>query len=206
MFYQTSPNAYLKLLQIYWIGPLLGSLLASGFYKLIKALEYETANPGQDFDENETKLFDPERDVDRPMVNLVAPGSISDKAGPSRPISGDTLGGFRREEIPLEQIRTSRSGRNSATPPPLKGGRRGSSPLTPVVKESQTLAAGDTSGSGSGEDIVHGGAHHSETANRLDPRITGGIAAPQTYRAGLDAEAEHQVFAPLASHKPGPAR
>lgn len=33
---------------IYWVGPLLGSCLAAGFYKLIKALEYETANPDQD--------------------------------------------------------------------------------------------------------------------------------------------------------------
>ncbi|KAI3321715.1 aquaporin-like protein [Xylariaceae sp. AK1471] len=35
---------------IYFLGPILGALLASGFYKLIKILEYETANPGQDHD------------------------------------------------------------------------------------------------------------------------------------------------------------
>ncbi|KAI1077303.1 aquaporin-like protein [Whalleya microplaca] len=33
---------------IYWVGPLLGSLLASAFYIAIKALEYETVNPEQD--------------------------------------------------------------------------------------------------------------------------------------------------------------
>src|SRR3982751_198700 len=33
---------------IYWIGPILGALLASGFYMFIKALEYETVNPEQD--------------------------------------------------------------------------------------------------------------------------------------------------------------
>jgi aquaporin related protein len=33
---------------LYWVGPILGSLLASAFYKFIKMLEYETANPGQD--------------------------------------------------------------------------------------------------------------------------------------------------------------
>jgi len=33
---------------IYWVGPFLGSLLAASFYKFIKVLEYETANPGQD--------------------------------------------------------------------------------------------------------------------------------------------------------------
>lgn len=35
---------------IYWVGPILGSIVAAGFYKFIKALEYETANPGQDMD------------------------------------------------------------------------------------------------------------------------------------------------------------
>jgi aquaporin related protein len=35
---------------IYWLGPMLGSLVAAGFYKFIKALEYETANPDQDAD------------------------------------------------------------------------------------------------------------------------------------------------------------
>ncbi|KAK7757135.1 Aquaporin-1 [Diatrype stigma] len=33
---------------IYWLGPILGALVASGFYVLIKALEYETVNPEQD--------------------------------------------------------------------------------------------------------------------------------------------------------------
>ena len=32
------------------MGPILGALLAAGFYKFIKVLEYETANPGQDAD------------------------------------------------------------------------------------------------------------------------------------------------------------
>jgi aquaporin related protein len=36
---------------IYWVGPFLGALLASGFYKFIKMLEYETVNPGQDADQ-----------------------------------------------------------------------------------------------------------------------------------------------------------
>ncbi|KAE9994711.1 hypothetical protein Vi05172_g10522 [Venturia inaequalis] len=35
---------------IYWLGPALGSLVAVAFYALIKALEYELANPGQDSD------------------------------------------------------------------------------------------------------------------------------------------------------------
>ncbi|KAH8162203.1 hypothetical protein CIB48_g6052 [Xylaria polymorpha] len=35
---------------IYFIGPILGALVAAGFYKFIKVLEYETVNPGQDDD------------------------------------------------------------------------------------------------------------------------------------------------------------
>lgn len=33
---------------IYWVGPVLGALLASGYYKFIKMYHYEEANPGQD--------------------------------------------------------------------------------------------------------------------------------------------------------------
>jgi hypothetical protein len=44
---------------IYWLGPALGSILAVGFYRFIKFLEYQTANPGQDFDEHEHELFNP---------------------------------------------------------------------------------------------------------------------------------------------------
>lgn len=33
---------------IYWLGPVLGALLASGYYRMAKALNYTQANPGQD--------------------------------------------------------------------------------------------------------------------------------------------------------------
>jgi aquaporin rerated protein, other eukaryote len=33
---------------IYWFGPLMGSLLASGYYRLVKSFNYEEVNPGQD--------------------------------------------------------------------------------------------------------------------------------------------------------------
>ncbi|KAI4091328.1 MAG: hypothetical protein LQ344_004187 [Seirophora lacunosa] len=62
-------------LQIYWLGPVFGALLASGFYEFIKMLEYETANPGQDFDDQEHEFFDPSRDTSRPIVNLAPDGS-----------------------------------------------------------------------------------------------------------------------------------
>jgi len=42
-------NAYFEKEQwIYWVGPILGGLVAAGFYKMAKFLEYETVNPGQD--------------------------------------------------------------------------------------------------------------------------------------------------------------
>ncbi|KAL6718266.1 Aquaporin-1 [Lecanora helva] len=183
---------------IYWLGPLLGSLLASAFYKLIKALEYETANPGQDFDENETKLFDPERDVSgRPIVNLVASGSVSDQAGQSRPISGDTLGGYRREEIPMEPLKTSQSAGRKSPSRPLSGGigGLGAAGATEAVKETQnnTAPPAAAAGVGHGEDIIHGGAHYTQTANRLDPRLHGGLCGHQTFISGPSAEAGGNV-------------
>lgn len=65
-------------IQIYWVGPILGSLLASGFYKFMKMLEYETANPGQDFDEKEHEHFDPEKDTSRPAVAFAPNGDPMD--------------------------------------------------------------------------------------------------------------------------------
>lgn len=197
---------------IYWIGPLLGSLLASGFYKFIKMLEYETANPGQDFDENETQLFDPEKDVNRPMVNFAAPSESSEPNIKSRPISGDTFAEYRREEVPLEQVKSqhsqlerpdvdrtmqdrpgSASTRGQAQPQlsALKGSRRRGSSLPSLEPEATKVAPLDEANNHfetGGEDIVHGGAHHTQTANQLDPRLHC-ETAQQPYQAGPDAEA-----------------
>lgn len=207
---------------IYWIGPLLGSLLASGFYKFIKMLEYETANPGQDFDENETQLFDPERDTNRPMVNFSAPSDSGSQAiTKSRPISGDTFADYRREEIPLEQVRShqtrSKSGDEQALqdrpsssalkqqPQPqapvsaMKGSRRRGSSLPSLDPELPTLQPETVRASppldaannhfGRRDDIVHGGAHYSQTANRLDPNLGADAGSLDLYQAGPAAEA-----------------
>lgn len=50
---------------IYWVGPGLGSLLAVAFYKLVKGLEYETVNPGQDAERRDEKFAE---DEERPAV------------------------------------------------------------------------------------------------------------------------------------------
>lgn len=164
----------------------------------MKGLEYETANPGQDFDENETKLFDPETDVERPIVNVMTSGSNPE---PSRPISGDTLSGYKREETPLQQghSRDPASGSSShqaqASAGTTRSPRRLSSPLPPIDAEDEKAAApldtrdpSSTNGVG-GEDIIHGGPHYSQTANKLDPRVQREIDAMGTYQAGPDAEA-----------------
>ena len=167
----------------------------------MKGLEYETANPGQDFDENETKLFDPETDVERPIVNVVTTGSTS---GPSRPISGDTLSAYRREEA-LQQQQQQAQSRDAAPNTPrhqahpsastIRSPRRLSSPLPPIDAEDEKPTSHhdprDRSNinDASGEDIIHGGPHYSQTANALDPRVQREIDAIGTYQAGPDVEA-----------------
>lgn len=56
----------------------MGTLLAFGMYKLVKTVEYQTVNPGQDFDDHEAELFHPPSDptsaqqVQRPNVAAIA--------------------------------------------------------------------------------------------------------------------------------------
>ncbi|KAI9055798.1 hypothetical protein LZ554_000738 [Drepanopeziza brunnea f. sp. 'monogermtubi'] len=48
---------------IYWVGPLIGTLLAVGFYKLNKILEYEMVNPGQDGDAGNDPTQNPDHEI-----------------------------------------------------------------------------------------------------------------------------------------------
>lgn len=68
---------------IYWVGPLLGSLLAVAFYRFVKILEYETANPGQDFTDKEAEAFNYDEDtgVTRPSIHIGSGGFVADKLG-----------------------------------------------------------------------------------------------------------------------------
>lgn len=59
---------------IYWVGPALGALLAVGMYRLIKALEYETSNPGADFNRGDAEVFYADED---PHAGHRAPNSSS---------------------------------------------------------------------------------------------------------------------------------
>jgi len=84
---------------IYWVGPVLGALLASGFYMFIKALEYETVNPDQDGQGNEGRAFDPTTgkekriDPDLPIAHpAVDPSGTRNTASDARSGSaGSTL-------------------------------------------------------------------------------------------------------------------
>ncbi|KAG9243346.1 aquaporin-like protein [Calycina marina] len=57
---------------IYWVGPMLGSLIAVFFYKFIKMLEYEMANPGQDGD----AANDPTKNIEKKIEMRQERGSI----------------------------------------------------------------------------------------------------------------------------------
>jgi hypothetical protein len=54
----------------------MGALVASGFFWFIKSCEYETANPGQDFDDLEASAFNPEEDLARPVIS---PTAVADR-------------------------------------------------------------------------------------------------------------------------------
>jgi hypothetical protein len=48
---------------IYWVGPVIGCVFAIAFYKFIKMLEYEMANPGQDGDDANDPTKNPNHEL-----------------------------------------------------------------------------------------------------------------------------------------------
>lgn len=55
---------------IYYVGPFLGSILAAGFYKMMKVLHYETVVPGQDGDTEAApaQMIDMSREKKNPNI------------------------------------------------------------------------------------------------------------------------------------------
>jgi len=53
---------------IYWVGPLLGSLVASSFFYILEAFDWKSANPGQDWDDLEVQMVTPSKRTNRPVV------------------------------------------------------------------------------------------------------------------------------------------
>jgi hypothetical protein len=62
-------------------------LLAVVFYRFIKYLEYETANPGQDFDEQEEELFNrPANPTSASQVKRPNPAAELSLSKPASPV------------------------------------------------------------------------------------------------------------------------
>jgi aquaporin related protein len=100
---------------IYWVGPILGAIVASGFYKFIKILEYESANPDQDAAEARIKeikaMQQAEADASGPVPHdsplegcFPAPaghrGSLLNSGGLQRPAITKRLSTKQRLESP----------------------------------------------------------------------------------------------------------
>lgn len=122
--------------QIYWVGPILGSLLASGFYRFMKMLEYETANPGADFDEHEYENFDPEIHTSRPQT-IVKVQASGDPLEPHSAAEAD-------HDDPDKDVKVGPDSQAAGKPrhrrtSAVKGGRkeRGFSPAKAVQKDSE---------------------------------------------------------------------
>ena len=100
---------------IYWLGPALGALIAVGFYRFVKILEYETANPGADFNEKEAEVFTFDednaasaKDVARP--NIAAAGKILSVIRPS-----ETFINYDRRPLGNPEFIADRSGVRPST-------------------------------------------------------------------------------------------
>ena len=52
------------------MGPLLGAVLAAGFWYILETLGWKTVNPGQDYDDLETQAVDPRKRTLRPNVYI----------------------------------------------------------------------------------------------------------------------------------------
>lgn len=68
---------------IYWVGPGLGGVVAATFYHLVRVLEYETANPGQDFNEKEMDRFEFDEENAATGADVVRPDAVSPIVSPS---------------------------------------------------------------------------------------------------------------------------
>jgi aquaporin related protein len=60
---------------IYWIAPLVGALLAAALYKLVKSLEYETANPDAEAQSATGETHNREHAPSEPSPNRTVHGS-----------------------------------------------------------------------------------------------------------------------------------
>lgn len=118
---------------IYWVGPLLGAFLSAGFFKFIKMLEYETANPDQD-----ATLED--------MRNIAQATNGHDHSVAHHHW-------LEHEEKAVDGDQVNTSGTTTATQPPVMM-RRPTQPRMPSER-----VASDSPAMGTTDDAYHGLAH-----------------------------------------------
>ncbi|CZS91986.1 related to aquaporin [Rhynchosporium agropyri] len=104
---------------IYWVGPMLGAIVASGFYLLMKMLEYETANPGQDSSKPDGEHFNPDLDAPHPKVSFAPEEYTAAEEGRG------SINAVRTHGIPLEYGMQSRPFSKSPAPPHMNDQYRG---------------------------------------------------------------------------------
>jgi len=64
---------------IYWVGPILGALLACGFYILLKWLRWMECNPGQDW--NDVEKFESEKKAVNGDEQVPKPDGVPKESG-----------------------------------------------------------------------------------------------------------------------------
>ncbi|KAL9619636.1 MAG: hypothetical protein Q9160_005742 [Pyrenula sp. 1 TL-2023] len=87
---------------IYWFAPTLGAILAATFYKILKAVSYETINPGQDFDDIEAGAIEGEL---RPRKQL-AVATMQNGSSTDRPLPVDSTKPLPPEPHPAHGTQT----------------------------------------------------------------------------------------------------
>ncbi|KAI5208328.1 aquaporin-like protein [Aureobasidium subglaciale] len=150
---------------IYWLGPLLGSVLSVGFYKFIKTLEYETANPGQDFNDKEAEVFQVDEDtattgadVARPNVAIGRSEYIADGRGIYH--SQDVRQAVAAPRAPANYGNTGYGNTHPSGPAPALP------PIKQVSGEENAIAPGRGNGTLSG--TTHDGADSDRTRDSLN--------------------------------------
>jgi hypothetical protein len=106
---------------IYWLGPFMGSLLAVTFYRVIKVLEFETANPSADFNKQEAEVF--VFDEDNAVSGAdVMPPTAEDMRVLSRPTSDiGSMTGPGDRTANIDDVLRSSSSRSSSKLPQSPG-------------------------------------------------------------------------------------
>lgn len=151
------------------VGPLLGALIAVGFYRLIKVLEYETANPGQDFNDKEAEVFSVDEDTAATAADVARPNIA---IGRSEYIADDN-GIHQSQDIRQSQGRAPKAPANYNHPSPLP---------------EETSPAGRTRSNGprGRYDGADGEKRHSRSTSRT--HVDNVSAHKDPYRASSDAE------------------